>query len=155
MLTRSANTESSECQRARDRKSMFVSLKSSVSFSDLELRHPGLPPHLENRKMARETNTAVNTFGNRPITRVTANPSDRSGAEDKQEGARHDGGDMRIQIVAKARSKPEEIALALPSLPSVSSLMRSKIRNVGIYRHADREHQAGDARQRPRSLDVA
>ena len=110
--------------------------------------------HIWISKMARETNTAVNRFAIKPITRVTAKPRTGPVPKMKRNALATTVVTCVSMIVTNARSKPGRSPPRRLSRPHLL-LDALEDQHVRIHRHADRKHQTRDAGQGPGGVDIA
>ena len=104
--------------------------------------------------MVRDTNTAVNTFASRPIVSVVAKPRIGPVPNWNRNAAAMSDATWVSTIVSHTRSKPA--ATAASRALAVGELLLDALedQHVRVDAHADRQDEAGDARQRHRRAEV-
>ena len=108
-----------------------------------------------NSNNVRETNTAVNTFDSSPKNSVVANPRIGPGAELEQERRRDERRDVGVENRQEHAIEPggERLPGALVGGQLLADALEDQ--DVRVDADADRQDEAGDARQRHDRADVA
>ena len=104
--------------------------------------------------IVRDTNTAVNTFASRPIASVVAKPRIEVVPNWNRNAAAISDVTCVSTIVSQTRVKAALTAARGPLRRGQLLLDALEDQHVRIDAHADRQDQAGDARQRQRHRDV-